>query len=178
MTIDPMPAPTPAPTQTNPAEIARYVLERQLKGSASWFYWIAALSAINWVASLFSVGYSFVVGLGVTQLIDGMAQGLIQELGSQTRTTLTIISFVAMLGFAGLYALFGFMGSRRASWAFVVGSILYILDAVIFIWARDFLPLVFHALALFSLLRGPGIIKKIKQLEEHQTVPAAIQPLN
>ncbi len=162
------------PTQL---DIARYNLERQLKSSAGWFYWIAALSLINWIASAFNIGYSFVIGLGATQLIDGITDVLIEQIGSGSAMILSVIGLLGTLAVAGLYALFGYFGSKRASWAFVIGSILYFLDALIFVWAADYLPLIFHAWALFSLVRGPGFIKKLRMLEESQPVVSSIQSI-
>jgi hypothetical protein len=159
--------------QMNQVEVAKYNLERQLKSSAGWFYWIAALSMINWVASVFNIGYSFVVGLGATQMVDGIAQAMIEDLGPDYATVLTVISFVATLAIAGVYALFGYFGSKRANWAFVIGIVLYVLDAGLFIWVQDWMPLIFHGLALFYLFRGPGIIKKLRVLEESQPVTIA-----
>jgi hypothetical protein len=156
--------------QANPVEIAKYNLERQLKSSAGWFYWIAALSMINWIASIFNIGYSFVVGLGATQLVDGIAQTMITDLGSEYATVLTVISFIAILAIVGMYALFGYFGNKRANWAFIIGIAFYILDAGLFVWVQDWMPLIFHGLALFYLFRGPGIIKKLLTLEESQPV--------
>ncbi len=158
--------------QLNQIEMTRYNLMRQLKSSASWFYWIAALSMINWIASAFNIGYSFVVGLGATQFVDGVAQALIENVGSEFATILTVISLIATVGIAGMYALFGYFGNKRASWAFLIGIILYILDAGLFIWVQDWMPLIFHGLALLYLFRGPGLIKKLKALDENQ--PTAI----
>jgi hypothetical protein len=154
--------------QKNQIEVAKYNLERQLKSSAGWFYWIAALSMINWIASGFDIGYSFVIGLGATQLVDGIAQALIEDLGSGYSTILIVVSFVATLAIAGVYVLFGFMGGKRANWAFIIGIVLYILDALLFVWVQDWMPLIFHGLALFYLFRGPGIIKKLRTLDEAQ----------
>jgi hypothetical protein len=162
--------------QIKQTEVVRYNLERQLKSSASWFYWIAALSMINWIASAFRIGYSFIIGLGATQLVDGIAQSLIEELGSGYTTLLTVVSFVATLAISGTYALFGYAGSRRANWAFVIGIVLYILDALLFVWAGDYMPLIFHAWALFALLRGPGTIKKLRKLDEEQSAGSNFQP--
>jgi hypothetical protein len=163
--------------QPNQVEIARYNLERQLKSSANWFYWIAALSMINWIASAFNMGYSFVIGLGVTQLIDAIAQSLMEDLGSSYITLLNIVSFVAILALAGIYAVFGYFGAKRGSWAFMIGIGFYVLDALLFVWAKDYLPLIFHAWALISLVRGPGLIKKLNALDEVQPTVNPIQTI-
>jgi len=45
-------------------------VEQQLKGGASWFVWIAALSVINSVILLSGGTWSFIFGLGITQIVD------------------------------------------------------------------------------------------------------------
>ena len=40
---------------------------------ANWFYWIAGLSLVNTILLYTGSEWVFVVGLGVTQLIDGIA---------------------------------------------------------------------------------------------------------
>jgi len=147
-------------------EVAKYNLERRLRGSANWFYWIAGLSLVNWIIGTFNLGSLFVLGLGVTQLLDGIAQALIEDLGSGYTTFLTVISFMVTLAFSGMYALFGYFGGKRANWAFVVGIGFYILDALLFVWVQDWMPIIFHGLALFYLFRGPGAIKQLNALDE------------
>jgi len=152
--------------QTSQIEVAKYNLVRQLKSSAGWFYWIAALSMINWIASVFQIGYGFIIGLGITQFIDGFAVALKERLGSDYGTLLTLVSFAATLALSLLFAGFGFFGNKRASWAFWIGITLYVMDALLFVWVQDWMPLIFHGLALFYLFRGPGIIKKLQALDE------------
>ena len=163
--------------QISQGEVAKYNLERQLKSSASWFYWIAALSMINWIASNLKIGFVMLFGLGATQAVDGFAQALIQDLGSGYATLLTVVSFVATFAIAGVYALLGIFGGKRATWAFVIGITLYTLDAMLFIVFKDYMPLFFHAWALIVLLRGPSIIKKLKALEEAQTPGSNFQSI-
>ena len=45
-------------------------LERQITNGANWFFWIAGLSLINSVLHLAGVSISFLIGLGLTELID------------------------------------------------------------------------------------------------------------
>ena len=60
----------------------REKLERAVSGGASWFYWIAGLSLVNSAIVLFGGQWNFIVGLGVTQIIDAIASVVAQELGS------------------------------------------------------------------------------------------------
>jgi hypothetical protein len=43
-------------------------LEGRMLGGANWFFWIAALSLVNSIISLYGGGWGFSIGLGFTQL--------------------------------------------------------------------------------------------------------------
>src|SRR6266516_3067348 len=62
----------PAPVAVSSA--ADPVLEKQLKGGGSWFYWIAGLTLVNAVMALSGSGTRFILGLGLTQIFDKLAQ--------------------------------------------------------------------------------------------------------
>src|SRR5947199_3821400 len=47
--------------------------EQLVKGGASWFLWIAGLSVVNSIVGLAGGGVHFIVGLGITQFVDGLA---------------------------------------------------------------------------------------------------------
>ena len=49
----------------------------QLKSGANWFYWIAGLSVVNSLIFAFGGHTSFIAGLGLTQLIDGIFDAVI-----------------------------------------------------------------------------------------------------
>ncbi|HTC93295.1 MAG TPA: hypothetical protein VK699_07580 [Terriglobales bacterium] len=113
---------------------------------ASWFFWIAALSIVNSIISMSGGGWHFIVGMGITQVVDGI--------GSLTGSSGTAIAFVINLFIAGIVALFGVFARKGQKWAFLVGMILYALDGVLLLVASDFLSVAFHAYALFSIFRG------------------------
>lgn len=51
-----------------------------IRSSAHWFFWIAGLSIINTLITAFSSSeISFLAGLGITQLINGLITGLYGE---------------------------------------------------------------------------------------------------
>ena len=54
-------------------------IESKFKSGASWFFWIAGLSIINSIILLAGGQWNFIVGLGVTQIID--------VIGTQTELT-------------------------------------------------------------------------------------------
>ena len=51
----------------------REAVDAQMKKGANWFFWIAGLSVVNSVILLMEGDRHFVVGLGVTQLVNAIA---------------------------------------------------------------------------------------------------------
>ncbi len=137
-------------------------LESTIKRSASWFYWIAVLSAINSLIIVFDGGMSFFVGLGVTQLIDGIAFGATQEGAPE------FIKYIAMgisFAIAGCFALFALAGIKQKLPIYIFGMLLYALDALIFLAFQDWFPAGFHAFALIGLWKALPAIKEYRQLK-------------
>jgi hypothetical protein len=132
-----------APT-VNPG--IRAGLERQVRGGASWFYWIAGLTAVN--AVLASSGGFFVIGLQITL-----------ELG--TGPIALAIEAVAI----GLLVLFGVFAHQAHLWAFILGMALYGLDAAFALLAHNWLGLVFHVLALWFLFTGVKAASALRTIQ-------------
>ncbi len=144
----------------------RLKVENQFKNGASWFFWIAGLSIVNSLAYYAGVSWSFVIGLGVTQFIDGFAGALARRGGSNAGLFFTILGFVLDLLIGGLFIVFGLLGRKKYRWAFIVGMVLYALDALIFLALQLWLGLIFHALALSGLYAGFSAIGKLTGLPE------------
>ena len=138
----------------------------QAMGSgANWFYWIAGLSLLNSVIQMFDSDRSFVVGLGITQVLDAVASLAAKEVGSGAGTVLRAIAFALDLCVAGVFALFGWQAGKRRRWAFLAGMVLYVLDALIFLAVGDWLSLGFHAFALVGIWAGFSSLRKLEALE-------------
>ena len=142
--------------------------EDQFKSGASWFFWIAALSLINSLTMKFGSAWNFVIGLGITQLIDSIALSA-QEVTPDI-VFRALILFID-LGFAALFVAFGLAAQKRSLDSFEAGMVFYALDSLIFLLAFDILGILFHGIALFFLYRG---WKGLKRLQESQTRPAAV----
>ncbi len=130
--------------------VARYQLEERMKSGARWFYWIAALSLVTSVVSLAGGSWGFFISLGVTQAVDGLASALAAQAGWGFKAVAFAFDLVA----AGLFALVGYFASKRHGWVFLAGMALYLLDALVFIVARHWFGLAFHAFALYSMYGG------------------------
>jgi len=121
-------------------------LDARLRSGASWFYWIAALSLINSVATLLGMGWRLIVGLGITQLVDAFA-GRLGGSGLAVALALNVL-------ISGVFVAFGIFSYKRHFWAYAVGMALYLLDGAIFAVASDWLAAAFHAFVLFRLFSG------------------------
>src|SRR5690348_7668634 len=96
-----VPAPTSAP---NVIAAARVV------SGAKWFYWIAALSMVNSLVAVFGGNFHFVLGLGITSVVD--------ELAKRAGSAGTILDFVINGFVAGVFVLFGIFAVKGQKWAF------------------------------------------------------------
>lgn len=146
---------------------ARAGLAKTLKSGADWFYWIAGLSLINSVLALFKANLVFVVGLGISQIIDYLGQAM-GNVGMMIALVLNVI-------IAALFAMFGFFANKGHKWSFIVGIVLYIFDALILLLARDLMSVGFHALALYFIFKGLGTLGMLKKLDSEAPVPMAGQ---
>jgi hypothetical protein len=114
----------------------------RVQSAARWFWWIAGLSAINSVVIHTGGDFNFVVGLSVTQLIDGLFENI---------KVLAVIFDALPLGF---FFFAGWFAGRGNLWAFIVGGLAYVIDAGIFAFFGEWLSVGFHAYALFFIYNG------------------------
>ena len=135
--------------------------ESRAHSGANWFFWIAGLSLINSVIQLMNGTWAFIVGLGITQLIDGLATQISTEGGSTPK----IIALVLDVIVAGVFVFFGLLARNRQGWAFIVGMILYILDGLLFVWVQDWLSIAFHIFALYNIFQGFRANNRLNELE-------------
>ena len=149
----PSPSVDLVPSQTTHVMTAeRQALETRRRSGGQWFYWIAGLSLINTVLAVSGQTWRFILGLGITQLV--------QELGQQGATANMKAGIVGL----AVIGLFVFLGQRAVlgyRWAFVVGMVLYALDGVIFLLVQDWAGAGFHAFALVMIQRGYSAARQL-----------------
>jgi len=133
-------------TVNNAAMVAKATALARVRVSARWFYWIAGLSLINSAVVIFGGSFHFVVGLGITSVVDALTK---QAGSAGIVLDLIINGFVA-----ALFVLFGSCASKAQKWAFLVGLGLYAMDGLLLLIGRDILSVAFHAYALFCIYRG------------------------
>ncbi|MDT7540639.1 MAG: hypothetical protein QOE33_543 [Acidobacteriota bacterium] len=139
---------------------------RHLNSGANWFFWIAGLSLINSIVSLSKGSWSFLAGLGITQIFDGLANGLSDELGGGA----TAVALILDLLVAACFVALGMLARRAMLWAFVVGMVIYALDGVLLAFFQVWLSVAFHAFALYSIYRGFNATRKLAALKSETGV--------
>jgi len=136
---DGAPVATPAVAQTPRALAESMPL---VQSGARWFWWIAGLSAVNVGMQHSGSDTHFVVGLGITSLIDALFSGL--PVVSLPLDALVLAFFFAM----------GLMAQRGSMRAFYVGGAVYALDGLLYLFMADWMPVGFHVLVLFFIGKG------------------------
>lgn len=147
-----------APTQPSPpadrspaaAEAETTVAADAHVSGANWFFWIAGLSLVNSVVTLTGTDWGFIIGLGITQLVDfiGMQAAVESGFGAS-------IAALAVSGaIAATFVVFGVLARKGFVAAFVIGGTLYAFDTLLFLIVGDFVGVAFHGLALVFLFMG------------------------
>lgn len=139
-------------------DLLRFQLLQRRNNGGAWFYWIGGASILNSVLNAAGTQWGLALGLGVTYLIDGLAEGL-----STVRTP--IYAFVIDIAIAGGFLLIGRAARRgNLSW-YAVGIGLYLLDGLLFVLVQDFLGIAVHAIGIYGLVSGWRATRSLRQLE-------------
>jgi zinc transporter ZupT len=133
---------------------------------SSWFFIIAVLSVVNSIIVLTGSHWNFIVGLGTTQVIDGIIAGVTKESTGVGAGVFAAIALMINVIIAGIYVALGIFARKRHNWAYITGMVLYGLDGVIFLFVAAWLNVAFHGFILFSLFNGIKVCKQSGAMEK------------
>ena len=153
----PRSAPSAPAMRTTPAGAVEQ-LERRRRIGARWFYWVAAVSLLNTVVALAGEHRRFIIGLGTTQVANGLA--------ARTGRGWVPAMLLDLLLIGG-FVLLGYLALQGQHWAFPVGIGLYALDAVVFVAARDWVGLGFHVFVLIMICKGFQAARQLDPSRRH-----------
>lgn len=142
----------------------RSALEQRVRNGGRWFYWIAGLSAVNFVVFALGSGTGFALGTA----IDHFLAGILEELADPSVAWIAHVSVIAFFAFLGLRATGG------AQWAFIVGGVLYTLDGLFFLLVRDWIGIVVHVVALFAIVSGAVALRQLHSAPPSVTDSAVV----
>ncbi|HZI48805.1 MAG TPA: hypothetical protein VFD75_13485 [Pyrinomonadaceae bacterium] len=146
-----------------------HALDQRYKSGARWFFWIAALSLITSLVSFSGGGFGFFLSLGVTQVIDGFARGMSEELGDSVK----VVALLFDVFVAGVFVFLGWLALKRQMWSFVLGVVLFALDALILLAFQVWISFAFHVYVILAMSRGYQAGRQLVALERemHSTAP-------
>jgi hypothetical protein len=107
---------------------------------------------------------TFILGLGITQIVDVFSQAFAQEIpesGAVFLGTGLILSVVIASIFVGI----GYL-ARKHRWIFISGMVLYTLDGLLLLFFSDYLGFGFHLYALYGLYKGYRASVNLERLME------------
>lgn len=160
------------PSSSQPADAQRAAQKMQAEArmisGGRWFYWIAGLSVGNTVISMSGGNIHFVLGLGMTQLVDAIAK----EIGPGA----TNVGLGVDIAIAGLFALLGMKAVKRGKTAFIAGMILYGLDGLLLLLFQDWFSVAVHAYALFCLFQGFRALGELNVIDPPDAFASAAGP--
>ena len=146
--------------------IARERLETTNKSGALWFFIIAVLSVVNSIIVLTGSQWNFIVGLGATQVVDGIIASTTKDESGVAAGVVMAIALMINILIAGIYFVLGIFARKQHSWAYLTGMILYGFDGLIFLFVAAWLNIAFHAFVLFSLFNGLKACKQLGKMEK------------
>ncbi len=118
---------------------------------ANWFFWLAILSAVNSLIVYYFGIRNTPIAFGLTQWFDGTNGPLTGEgVNPPLHTSGLIVDLLIAAGFAG----FGLLARRGNDIAFLLGIFLYVVDALLSLFLKDFFGFCFHLVGFFFLFRG------------------------
>ncbi len=151
-----------APVQPNPQNQAfleqKLKLQARVRSGAGWLLAVAIFSVVNSALGFFDAKLHFIVGLGLTQIVDGV--------GKVGGTAGSAAGLVITLFVAGVFASFWKFARDAQKWAFLAGMILYALDGLIFLGFGLWLDLAFHAFAIFNMYKGLSALNELNKLNQ------------
>jgi hypothetical protein len=155
---------SPSGSSSSVADEQKARVLQALKGSASWFLMIAGLSVVNSVLSMSGASIRFIFGLGLSQIVDGLA--------NQAGSTGYVLDLIINGIIAGVFVLFWNFARKGQSWAWYLGMGLYAIDGVLLLLFKDYLAIAFHAYALYRMSTGLKLLPILQRLEQQSATGA------
>ncbi|HTG85707.1 MAG TPA: hypothetical protein VL907_01685 [Pyrinomonadaceae bacterium] len=139
------------------------------KSGAGWFYWIAGLTLITSIITFAGGNWRFLISLGTTQIIDGIAAGVAAELGGSAPKIIAL--FLDMI-LTAVFVVFGVLANKRLLWAYILGMAIFVIDGLISLIMQDLIGVVAHVVVLVFMV--PGFLAGKKMLELEQEMAAQV----
>lgn len=147
-------------------------LERRYKSGANWFYWIAGLSLVTSIITFTGGSWRFLISLGTTQVIDGIAAAIAGEVGGSAPQFIALVMDVFL---TAIFVLFGVLANKKLLWAYILGMAAFVVDGLVSLLIQDFVGVIAHVVVLIFMVPGFMAGRKLIELEQAMAAQAAAQ---
>ena len=144
-------------------------LAQSFKSGANWFYWIAGLTLVTSVIAFGGGGIRFLISLGITQIIDGVADAIAADGGGAAK----VVALVLALLISGVFIIFGVLANKKILGAYILGMVVFGLDGLLSLAYQDWIGVIAHGVVLFFLFRGFQAGRELVSLEKAMAENAA-----
>jgi len=145
-------------------QVQLQTLEQSGRNGANWFYWVAALSLVNSVVLLSGGSSYFVIGMGITLVVDVVTAGIAKE-SPDISTILKVFAFGFDMVVALIVVGFGWLARKGYLAVYALGMALYVLDGLLFVLFQDWMSVGFHAFVLFCMWSGFSAFRQSRAVE-------------
>jgi len=149
-------APDAAPDATTQAVPIKSVTpqqyERLRRTGARWFFWVGGLTLINALMRFTGQTMRFIIGLGTTELVTGLAAR-----SGRGWTPAILLDVI----FIGGFFLLGHLALKGHRLAYAIGIAVYGLDGLIFLLGQRWIGLGFHVFVLVMMINGLHAARKL-----------------
>ena len=144
-------------------------LAQSYKSGANWFYWIAGLTLVTSVIAFGGGGIRFLISLGITQIIDGVAEAIAADGGGAAK----VVALVLALLISGVFIIFGVLANKKLLGVYILGMVVFGLDGLLSLAYQDWIGVIAHGVVLFFLFRGFQAGRELVSLEKAMAENAA-----
>ena len=137
-------------------------LASRYKSGANWFYWIAGLTIVTSIISFGGGNWRFLISLGTTQVIDGVADAFSAELGTAPK----VIALVLDLILTGVFVVFGVLANKKFLWAYILGMAVFVFDGVVSLLVQDWIGVIAHVVVVIFMVPGFMAGRKLVEIEQ------------
>lgn len=127
------------------------------KSGASWLYTVGLFAIINSALTFMEMNLRFIFGLGVADIAAAVAH-------HSDSSGFKVIAIGVALSAAAVFYGLGNCARKGASWAFLLGMVLYAADGMLWVLVQDWLEVGCHAFAIFMMFQGLRASNQLKRL--------------
>jgi hypothetical protein len=167
----PQPGEDPEIIKVGTREMLPAAVKAQAFRGSDWFFWVAALSAVNFVLTWFGTGRMMLMGLGTPLLVHAFGSGLAQQFGSTTVIPALTITLEVLV--IGIFVACGFLARRSSLGAIYAGVAVYLLDAAVLAYFSVWLSVAFHGVVLYFILRALSFHRALAKAHREKIAASA-----